>query len=401
MQQRLIAGIFPLFIVWVLSSCTARAQSDDFLVHGTINVALGNKNGIVLLTDSMLTDGNGHQLDKPGQKLFKLDDHTVCSIAGFASATAPIPDLNVSTSAIVHEYARESAPLPRQSIAERLRALAFLFDMQLAAIANERDAGGYATPITAYAFQLIIAGYDIDDKPKIGRIILRMTKDRESLIPNIENGEVVEIKEKLIWRLNGIPEIAARILQHPDTSIKDEVLDQYAADLRANDGSSLSVDQMVQLAKRLAFYTGKAYPEVGGPNQFAVLQPSHPMRIEQQVFPEPPKPVIRFSLLVNSTFVGRNSFSMPSDVPGIFVRCSFTGMQWKLDDSFFIGTTFTNSVLMYGGGKVNFAETNKVINSVLLVGALVRPDTENLKRLSKAFPWVRVVRDLPGYPNEF
>jgi hypothetical protein len=42
MRHRLIAGIFALpMMVWVLSSTTARAQSDDVLVHGTINVALG------------------------------------------------------------------------------------------------------------------------------------------------------------------------------------------------------------------------------------------------------------------------------------------------------------------------------------------------------------------------
>jgi hypothetical protein len=401
MRHRLTVVILALLMVWVLSSTTARAQSDDVLVHGTINVALGNKNGIVVLTDSMLTDGGGHQLAQPGQKLFKLDDRTVCSIAGFASATAPIPDLNASTSAIIREYVRESAPQVGQSIAERLRALAFLFDMQLSAISNVRDAGGYTTSINAYAFQLIIAGYDIDDKPKIGRITLRITKDQDSLVPVIESGEVVEVKEKLIWRLNGMPEIAARILQHPDTSIRDEVIQQYAAGLRADDGSSLTVDQMVELAKRLAFYTGKAYPEVGGPNQFAVLQPSHAMRIEQQIFPEPAKPLIRFSLMVASKFRGTNSFRTAPGVPVIFVRCSFADMQRKIDGDFFIGSTFTDSVLAYDGGTVNLGDTNKVINSALLIGALVRPDTEVLRRLSRAFPWARVVRDLPGYPPEF
>jgi hypothetical protein len=401
MRPRINVSIFTLLLVWLLSSPPAPAQGDDLIVHGTINVALGNKNGIVVLTDSMLTDGGGHQSAQPGQKLFKLDDRTVCSIAGFASATAPIPDLNASTSAIIREYVRESAPQSRQSIAERLKALAFLFDNQLAAIANVRDAGGYTTPINAYAFQLIIAGYDIDDKPKIGRITLGITKDHESLIANIETAEVVDVKEKLVWRLNGMPEVAARILQHPDTSIRDEVFAQYAADLRASDGSSLTVEQMVELAKRLAYYTGKAYPEVGGPNQIAVLQPSHAMRIEQQVFPDPGKSLIAFSLMVASTFQGENSVVFRHKARVILVRCSIASMKWELDDNFFIGTTFTDSVLTYGGGRVNLGNTNKVINSVLLVGPLVRPDTDDLRRLSKAFPWLRVVRDLPGYPSEF
>src|SRR5437773_8729278 len=77
----------------------SRTVDDDFVVHGTINVALGNKNGIVVLTDSMLTTGD-HQLPNPGEKLFKLDDHTVCAIAGFVSAPGPARDLNTSTSGI-------------------------------------------------------------------------------------------------------------------------------------------------------------------------------------------------------------------------------------------------------------------------------------------------------------
>jgi hypothetical protein len=76
-------------------------------------------------------------------------------------------------------------------------------------------------------------------------------------------------------------------------------------------------------------------------------------------------------------------------------------MQRKIDGDFFIGSTFTDSVLAYDGGTVNLGDTNKVINSALLIGALVRPDTEVLRRLSRAFPWARVVRDLPGYPPEF
>jgi hypothetical protein len=46
----------------------------------TINVALGNENGMVVLTDSMLTAG-ARQRPDPGQKLFKSDDRTACSLA--------------------------------------------------------------------------------------------------------------------------------------------------------------------------------------------------------------------------------------------------------------------------------------------------------------------------------
>ena len=53
--------------------------TDDSLGHGTINIVLANEKGIVVLTDSMITLGDGHQSPDPAQKLFKLDDRTVCT----------------------------------------------------------------------------------------------------------------------------------------------------------------------------------------------------------------------------------------------------------------------------------------------------------------------------------
>src|ERR1035437_9664398 len=45
--------------------------------HGTVNVFLANKNGLVVVTDSLL--GNGIIPVGFGQKLFQVDDHTICS----------------------------------------------------------------------------------------------------------------------------------------------------------------------------------------------------------------------------------------------------------------------------------------------------------------------------------
>ena len=71
-------------------------------------------------------------------------------------------------------------------------------------------------------------------------------------------------------------------------------------------------------------------------------------------------------------------------------------MKQPVDGNFYIDTTFTDSVLTYNGGKANLGNTNRVVNSVLLVGPLVRPDDQTLERLSKEFPWSRILRDLPG-----
>jgi hypothetical protein len=152
MRVRIASATCALLLL-PLTIVAAQNPTDDGVVHGTINVALGNKSGLVVLTDSMVTvtDSTGrHQRRDPGQKLFKLDDRTVCSVAGFASASADsdkvtISDLNTDTSAIIHEYVRQSTPQSRQSIVEKLRALGSLFQLHLATNANVRDAAGNQT----------------------------------------------------------------------------------------------------------------------------------------------------------------------------------------------------------------------------------------------------------------
>jgi 20S proteasome alpha/beta subunit len=398
MRLRMASACCALLLV-PLNVVAAQNPRDDGVVHGTINIALGNKNGLVVLTDSMVstTDpatGKMYQLPNPGQKLFKLDERTVCSVAGFASAPAgsgskiALPDLNTNTSAIIHEYVRQSAPQPRQSIAEKLRALASLFTMHLAMIANVRDAAGSPTPINAYAFQLIVAGYDIDDKPKIGRIVLGMKSDKGSLISKIEAVSLVNVEEKLVSQLNGMPDVAAQILLHPESKPQDAAIALYAASQTENGGRSLTLEQMVELAKRLAYYSHKAHPEVGGDNQVAVFERPQIVRIDQPNFPEPPRPLLRFSLVVGSQF--SYSSVVFAKGPAVFVRCSWRGMQHDLDGHYYIGSEFTKSVLMFDGGDVSLGDTNHVTDSVLLLGPHAKVENKTVRRLTMAFPSLRI-----------
>src|SRR5213593_3458882 len=72
-------------------------HADHGITRGTINVVMGNENGLVALTDSMLTEvlpnGVPRQLPTPGQKLFQLDRTSVCTVAGFIAAPIPFPEV--------------------------------------------------------------------------------------------------------------------------------------------------------------------------------------------------------------------------------------------------------------------------------------------------------------------
>jgi len=401
MRLRIASAYCALFLV-PLRIVGAENPTGDGVVHGTINIALGNKNGLVVLTDSMVTasDTTGtHQLSNPGEKLFKLDDRTVCSVAGFASAPAgstrvTVPDLNTSTSAIIHEYVRQSGPQSRQSIAEKLRALAFLFNMHLGMIANVRDAVGNPTSIDAYRFQLIVAGYDIDDKLKIGRIALRTKNSMGSLISEIEDALLLNVEEKLVWQLNGMPDVAAQILLHPESKPADAAIKLYATSLTENGGRSLTLEQMVELAKRLAYYTSQVHREVGGRNQVAIFTKSQIVSIDQPTFPEPAHPLFRFSLIVDSHF-SYSSVELAKGSPAVFVRCSWIGMQHDLDGHYYIGNEFSKSLLTYDGGDVNLGNTNRVTDSVLLLGPHAILENEIVRRLTATFSSLRVAYARP------
>lgn len=379
-------------------------NADDSVVHGTINIALGNENGLVVLTDSMISSGGVPKPDAPAQKLFKLDDRTVCAFAGFAAAAAisapptsppaSMPDLNTSTSAIIHEYIRKSAGQAPQSIAEKLRALAFLMNLHLSAIANVRDALGNPTPIDSYRFQLIVAGYDTDNKPKIGKITLQTRNDRGSLMSDLDEASIVAVEDKFVWKLNGMREIAENLLLNPESQPNDDVLREYGA-ARLNDGGrSLTVEQMAELAKKLKQYTHERHPEVGGPEQIAIFRKHDAVSITPQKFPDPPKPLVNFSLIVKSNF-GGNAIAIAKGVSAIFVRCSWNSVQRELDGNYFINNEFRDSVLTYDGGSINLAETNRVINSKLLVGPNVKPGDKTLQQLRSAFPWSQVLFVVP------
>jgi len=393
MRLRMVGGLILIFLLPPPTLVGQSKPDNSSIIHGTINIALGNENGLVVLTDSMVTRGT-QQLSEPGQKLFRLDDHTVCSIAGFASAPASssrtaMPDLNTNVSALIREYVRQSALQPAQSIAEKLRALGVLLNLRLSAIANIRDALGSTTGINDYRFQLIVAGYDIDNKLKIGTLTLGTKDNRGAFVSDIESASVSNVEEKLSFVMSGMWDVADNFLQHPESGPQEPVFNAYAASIRDNGGRSLTVEQMVELAQRLAYFTSKVHREVGGPNQVAIIKKSEIVSISQPSFPEPPRSLFRFALVVNSQF----NYAGVTMAPGwsaVFVRCSFVGMQHELDSHYYIGSEFRDSVLMYDGGDVNLGDSNKVTGSLLLLGPHAILENEIVRRLTATFSSLQV-----------
>jgi len=150
--------------------------------HGTINILFANQNGLVALTDSMLSyTGNPPPPPSPNhQKLFKIDDKTVCMMAGSYSNTdivRGIADFDLWVPNIMHGFATQQqkllsagTPLP---FAMKLVRLKETFEQQLSSnlqafvLAHPEADISKVEPI-----ELTLAGYDIDGVLKVEEITL-------------------------------------------------------------------------------------------------------------------------------------------------------------------------------------------------------------------------------------
>src|SRR3984957_15408117 len=220
MKNMLLLGVVVTFCLTGGRQLTF--ADEPSVIRGTINVVLANSNGIVVLTDSMqtaMTPTGPHQLPDPGQKLFSLDDRTVCTIAGFGSAPVPtVPEFTSNAAGILEQYKQQlSGRRQNQPMQMKLTSLSSLFNFYLTGVANLRNILNAAG---LYDFELLLAGYDSDGKPKIGRLRLRTQVKANpvgslNLVSTTEDLSVFPVEQDLVYKIAGHPNVALDILGNP------------------------------------------------------------------------------------------------------------------------------------------------------------------------------------------
>jgi hypothetical protein len=213
----------------------------------------------------------------------------------------------------------------------------------------------------------------------------------------VGRASIAEVGTKIIWRLNGIRDVADQLLNNPKLKSKDSVLSQYAMAMGRNGGESLSIEQLKQIALKMKGYTAEQYREVGGADQIAVFEKGKPVIVQAPSFPAPPRPVVHYALMVNVSVSNFGPIGGPA--PTIFVRCYWNGTQRQLDDNYFIANQFVNSVLIYDGGRLNLGDSNEVTNSELVLGLHAKVTDNEVKQLVKSFAWSRVLKAVPKSPE--
>jgi hypothetical protein len=261
-------------VLTLLCSVALSAVSEDSAapevapsLHGTINVVVANDRGIVALTDSMLTQisqnekgvRTSRKLSTAGQKLFRLDDRTVCTFADFASTeTRHLPRFLNNTSAIIGRYEDKMKGSRPLLVSEKLEELEDLFTYYLTGVANLVGQGN--------SFELLIAGYDPDGTPEVGRLVLRTTLVQTAAGPFLrsvtQQRSVFPILHREVICLNGIVDVAVKTLSDSRSWMGiPEVVG--CKENTGNQAMDFPIEQMSALARSIKLHTQEIHKEGG------------------------------------------------------------------------------------------------------------------------------------------
>jgi hypothetical protein len=406
-QLGLVLVVFCSFA----SNCVAQKKANTS-THGTVNILLANKNGMVLVTDSRLSNEHQQPVGE-GPKLFVLDDHTICSIADFYSDPGPLTNgqMPAYTDApgILKTLLKKFSIYPnkpKESVSLKLDDLINIYSFTLSTIANLNSVSDpKKVPSGA---QLTIAGYEGKELHVSQATLKPVWSSR-----NIWEYEELDKKDRvvgdaLLTRFAGITKIADAVLADPnEQSVKnDPILSNFTTEIARNKGQDLSVEDLRQTAVQLKVRTSNSdrYRNiVGGKTQSITMSDGH--MLSQDLLDNQTDPVgvggVAVPLVCCLTFdapVGSDvQIYKPADrgkgLSALFVDVRFRGGQERLDGNAYVRSKFENCKLTYDGtGPVFFDDQNTVINSTLEVGKGVKENDEILFKLKKYSPNLKVVK---------
>jgi hypothetical protein len=399
--------------ILLLATHSARADESPHVSRGTLITAMGNKQGIVLMTDSMVTytDTSGHSWQdprKPVQKLMRYNDKWVCATAGLLSLAKPkispgpdtlSPRLQSQVLGLIKFYADAMKKQgTSQSMADALAALSALIRQHFTIRANIDFSIGVPDEanLEAYQMELFLAGSDIDGQLKIGRVDIALRSEHWSdgkahwiAVEKENDCKLRTIKNELTICKGGIDTIEKDMLAHPEAYTEASVMKDFVAQMHKDNGASLTIDQMEKLGHLFKVQTAYFEPAVGGPDEVATITKDE-IKLKGVDGFDPllkPSPMIILSCQTGMTFPISSYLNLPDNhTPLFFQHCVIFQEEHKLDGNIYVQCIFRDSNLLYLGGDTLFAEDNQIEGkSSLSVGApsCRRPDI--VEQLQKRF----------------
>jgi hypothetical protein len=377
---RFVLLCLPLMLVALVS----RGQESTAPTEGTLVTAMGNRQGIVVMTDSRasIRDARGQfrPANNPIQKVVEYDEHRVCAIAGlwFGAVRKPsepnksiLPWLDAQALGIVQSY-RDGVKRSgqQQTMAETLAGLSAVIRARFNVQAElNAHLGHTADEITImYRLELILAGTDTDEQQKIGRIDIAVKREpgpdgqlhwtaRENASPC----KLTSIKSALFICSAGIESKEQEIRNNPERYTRYPVIRDYVSAIEKDHGASLSLVYLKTLGHLFKALTSAVDDAVGGNDQIATIPKGATVQIDGINGFAPfkkPEPILVVLCAPGAVISGDGGF-----VGGhlVFESCTFSRFNVYLDGNVYIDCTFRVSVLWYGGGDNTLFEDDNVV----------------------------------------
>lgn len=364
---------------------------------GTIDVVIGNGNGLAAVTDSRLSDGHGHVSDH-GEKMILMDDHTLCVLAGWYSNPGPTLDDKTfpaysAVPGIIRSFAhRESSASKASPVENRIAALARDVAFTLNAVQQIAQWAGNKT--RAEPSELTLAT-SVGDHIEVARMDI-------SPVPEVDGGfgfvptlrRKFEVKDVVEYEVAGIEDVGRPLLGGTDTRVDDPTLLKFRQAVTKDGGRSLSLEDMIETARETEILTSKRFGNVvGGPIEIGTIEHGK-AKIEQEnlmLTPQDRRASALFSIMEQVTVSGGGMNLEMGDGIVLFTDSQMRSCNQKIDGMLLYNNLFLGCALTYDGSpKTIFDASNKVPGSVLVLTKREYLETPLVVQIRKDFPDLRI-----------
>jgi hypothetical protein len=361
--------------------------------HGTINILVANRNGMVLVTDSRASDQFGHKIHDRAQKLFQIDSVTVCSIAGFGTDPGPHGKLIETASgaifSIVEGLAKSGSKL---SFEDKVSVFTKTLSTQLVAVETEYE---YAEKSKSprpppQVLIMLFAGFDTNGSAAVAKATISV-KSTEIIDSHKQFGSDVDIKIEPIdkgfaYLTAGVDQWAQDRLQRPTAFENEMELKAYSQRFRDGRTAELNLDQLERLARYLESDTSRSVSVVGGPIQIATLSNNHVQVTLPGNLIVDPSPYSTVFVFYNQV---EDSPIFPMIMPArhtVFVNNDCTNAAFVLDDETYIGGKYSNCNFYFDGGDFYRDPTVEITGGKLVLGPHVQMNSYFLDKARTSMP---------------
>jgi hypothetical protein len=395
-KANLSAIPFCAILASILLFAPVVTYAQDSVRFGTLIGAYGNKNGIVVVTDSQLASlDNDNQLvlvPQPGQKLLRLDDRTVVAVAGVEFIRVQtMESLNADTLGVIQSFRAGITGKP--TFDQLLDGISAVLQFYLTTLTEIKTQTGLRADEIYSPVEVILAGYDLDGSPKIGKVKIQyvpvhQTDKPDSFIATEVLHKSESVGDDFVYETAGINDTAEQRLSTPLKRVYNPpTLEKYWSALQNHTRKNLTIEDLAQLGDSLENETHGKTPFVGGLSQIGILQEGHVRSVEPTNLFLPLHIPFAIGVFKGGSFSGgrtlvakhgRNSVLFYDTVKfsgGESTTAIFPSLT--LDGNIFVHCTFTNVNLYYDGEQAYFDSSNVFSNSRFMFGPHVPVALQN------------------------